>query len=130
MHQDLELKKLQTPLYEEFYNSLNATCSPSFPESSRDETPSNYLKLPPKSRSPSRFPVGTPSSATDAASTASPGSNSRRASNVGNANDQTSEDNSSPQCNDQKGLLVNDQPETSNPRLVNKLAACFSFPLP
>ncbi|KAJ6434408.1 hypothetical protein OIU84_018006 [Salix udensis] len=62
----LELKKLQTPLYEEFFNSLNASCSPSFGGSSRDETPPNYLKLPPKSKSPSRIPVGSPSTATDA----------------------------------------------------------------
>ncbi|KAL1145513.1 hypothetical protein V6Z11_A11G303100 [Gossypium hirsutum] len=61
----LELKKLQTPLYEEFYNSLNLSGSPSFVEK-REETPPNYLKLPPKSRSPSRGPVGTPSSAADA----------------------------------------------------------------
>ncbi|KAJ6762756.1 CCR4-NOT TRANSCRIPTIONAL COMPLEX SUBUNIT CAF120-RELATED [Salix purpurea] len=110
----LELKKLQTPLYEEFFNSLNASCSPSFGGSSRDETPPNYLKLPPKSKSPSRIPVGSPSTATDAVSTGSPGSN-RRASNVGNASDQASEDNSSPQSNDRKGLQVDDQPETSSP---------------
>ncbi|KAJ6694307.1 hypothetical protein OIU85_005033 [Salix viminalis] len=73
----LELKKLQTPLYEE-------------------------------------IPVGSPSTATDAVSTGSPGSN-RRASNVGNASDQASEDNSSPQSNDRKGLQVDDQPETSSP---------------
>ncbi|CAK7340721.1 unnamed protein product [Dovyalis caffra] len=96
----LELKKLQTPLYEEFYNSLNGACSPSFGGSSRDES-LNYLKLPPKSRSPSRIPVGSPSTATDAVSTGSPGSN-RRASNVGNASDQASGDNSSPHSNDQK----------------------------
>ncbi|KAB5529318.1 hypothetical protein DKX38_019399 [Salix brachista] len=112
--QALELKKLQTPLYEEFFNSLNASCSPSFGGSSRDETPPNYLKLPPKSKSPSGIPVGSPSTATDAVSTGSPGSN-RRASNVGNASDQASEDNSSPQSNDRKGLQVDDQPETSSP---------------
>ncbi|CAA7027564.1 unnamed protein product [Microthlaspi erraticum] len=54
-----DLKKLQTPLYEEFYNGL-ITCSPSYMESSsnnkRDETTSSrgFLKLPPKSKSPSR----------------------------------------------------------------------------
>ncbi|KAJ9180227.1 hypothetical protein P3X46_008499 [Hevea brasiliensis] len=111
----LELKKLQTPLYEEFYNSLNGACSPRFVESSHDETPPNYLKLPPKSRSPSRAPLGTPSAATDAVSTGSPGTNTRRVSNVGNASDQSSQDNSSPQYNDQKVLGVDDQPEASSP---------------
>ncbi|KAL4351818.1 hypothetical protein GQ457_06G020740 [Hibiscus cannabinus] len=116
----LELKKLQTPLYEEFYNSLNLSCSPSFVEK-RDETPPNYLKLlPPKSRSPSRGPVGTPSSAADAISTGSPGSNnSRRMSNVGNASEQTPQDNSSPQHVDRKGLLLVDgEPEPSSPSLI------------
>ncbi|GMI65346.1 MAP KINASE KINASE KINASE 1, NPK1-related protein kinase 1 [Hibiscus trionum] len=115
----LELKKLQTPLYEEFYNSLNLSCSPSFVEK-RDETPPNYLKLlPPKSRSPSRGPVGTPSSAADAISTGSPGSNnSRRVSNVGNASEQTPQENSSPQHGDRKGLLVDGQPEPSSPSLI------------
>ncbi|XP_011036786.1 PREDICTED: mitogen-activated protein kinase kinase kinase 2-like isoform X1 [Populus euphratica] len=110
----LELRKLQTPLYEEFYNNLNAPSSPSFGGSSRDETPPNYLKLPPKSRSPSQVPVGSPSTSTDAVSTRSPGSN-KRASNVGNASDQASEDNSPPWSNDRKGLPLDDQPETVYP---------------
>ncbi|KAJ6996019.1 hypothetical protein NC653_012795 [Populus alba x Populus x berolinensis] len=110
----LELRKLQTPLYEEFYNNLNAPSSPSFGGSSRDETPPNYLKLPPKSRSPSQVPVGSPSTSTDAVSTRSPGSN-KRASNVGNASDQASEDNSSPRGNDWKALPLDDQPETASP---------------
>ncbi|XVE62995.1 hypothetical protein DITRI_Ditri06bG0164400 [Diplodiscus trichospermus] len=115
----LELKKLQTPLYEEFYNSLNLACSPSFIESKRDETPPNYLKLPPKSRSPSRGPAGTPSSAADAISTGSPGSNnSRRVSNIGNSSDQTPQDNSSPQHSDWKGILVDGQPEPSSPSVI------------
>ncbi|XP_021619785.1 mitogen-activated protein kinase kinase kinase ANP1 isoform X1 [Manihot esculenta] len=113
----LELKKLQTPLLEEFYNSLNAICSPNFAENSRDETPPNYLKLPPKSRSPSRAPVGTPSAATDAVSNGSPRSTIRCVPNAGNASDQSSEDNSSPQYqdNDHKGLIVNDPSESSSP---------------
>ena len=116
----MELKKLQTPLYEEFYNSFNLACSPSFIENKRDETPPNFLKLPPKSRSPSHGPIGTPSSAADAISTGSPGSNnSRRESNIGNDSDQILQDNSSPQHSDWKGLLVDGQPEPSSPRLVH-----------
>ncbi|KAJ6775375.1 CCR4-NOT TRANSCRIPTIONAL COMPLEX SUBUNIT CAF120-RELATED [Salix purpurea] len=99
----LELRKLQTPLYEEFYNNLNAPSSPSFGGSSRDETPPNYLILPPKSRSPNQIPVGSPSTSTDAVNTGSHGSN-KRASNFGNASNQASEDNSYPRSNDQKGL--------------------------
>jgi len=67
-----ELKKLQTPLYEEFYNGM-ITCSPICMESNinnnkREEAPRGFLKLPPKSRSPSQGHIGrSPSRATDAA---------------------------------------------------------------
>ena len=118
--QALELRKVQTPLYEEFYNNLNAPSSPSFGGSSRDETPPNYLILPPKSRSPNQIPVGSPSTSTDAVSTGSHGSN-KRASNFGNASNQASEDNSYPRSNDRKGLLLDDQPETFSPRLAHRL---------
>ncbi|XP_022965613.1 mitogen-activated protein kinase kinase kinase NPK1-like isoform X1 [Cucurbita maxima] len=101
----LELKKLQSPLYEEFYNSLNGSCSPVFVESKQDETTPKYLKLPPKSRSPSRSP-GHLSPAFDAFGTGTPGSDS---SSRGNANDQRS------QLNDWKGLLVDGQPEAGSP---------------
>ncbi|XP_031736988.1 mitogen-activated protein kinase kinase kinase NPK1 isoform X3 [Cucumis sativus] len=101
----LELKKLQSPLYEEFYNSLNASCSPVFMESKQDESTPKYLKLPPKSRSPSRSP-GNPSPALDAFGTGSPGSGSR-----GNANDQRS------QLNDWKGL--HGQSEAGSPSSKN-----------
>ncbi|XP_031270168.1 mitogen-activated protein kinase kinase kinase 2-like isoform X2 [Pistacia vera] len=114
----LELKKLQTPLYEEFYNSLNACCSPSFVERMSDETSPNYLKLPPKSRSPSRVPLGSPSIAVDAVNTGSPGSNGKRVPNVANTSDQASQENSSPQCNDRKGLMVDGQPESCSPSMI------------
>ncbi|CAM8914753.1 unnamed protein product [Rhodiola kirilowii] len=90
----LELKKLQTPLYEEFYNnSLNVVTSPSLIER-RDETTPNFLKLPPKSKSPSRGPVRTPTKA-DTLSTTSPGSSNMQISDVDSANDFASPDISS-----------------------------------
>ncbi|XP_021817530.1 mitogen-activated protein kinase kinase kinase ANP1-like isoform X1 [Prunus avium] len=109
----LELKKLQTPLYEEFYNSLNVVCSPNFLDNSPDETTSRYLKLPPKSRSPSRGPIGTPSAVADALSSGSPGSNGRRVSNIGN--DQTAQDMPSPPLSNLKGLVVDGQQEPGSP---------------
>lgn len=117
--QALELKKLQTPLYEEFLNSF-PVCSPSFVESTRDETTPKYLKLPPKSRSPSRGPTGGPSPAVDALN-GSPGSNSKCVSNIGSASDQSSQDVPSPPLNDWKGRLVDAQQEPSSPRLVHEL---------
>ncbi|PON76393.1 Serine/threonine protein kinase [Parasponia andersonii] len=113
----LELKKLQTPLYEEFFNSLNAAASPSYVESTSDETTPRYLKLPPKSRSPSRGPVGSPSAAVDSISTGSPGSNSRPVSNICIASDQTSKNSSSPPLNNLRGLLVDAQQEPNSPSM-------------
>lgn len=114
----VELKKLQTPLYEEFYNSVNATCSPSFAETrspTSDGSARNFLKLPPKSRSPSRVPLGTPSAAVDSATNSSPGSGSRRISNISGASNQSPQDNLSPQLHDGKGTPVDAQQESSSP---------------
>ncbi|KAL6139239.1 hypothetical protein ACLB2K_064516 [Fragaria x ananassa] len=113
----LELKKLQTPLYEEFYNSMNVVGSPSFVDSSPDETTSKYLKLPPKRRSPIRSPIGTPSAVADALGTVSPGSSGRRISNIGNASNQNLKDMSSPPHTDRKGFGVDAQQEPGSPSM-------------
>ncbi|KAG2694841.1 hypothetical protein I3843_08G159800 [Carya illinoinensis] len=112
----LELKKLQTPLYEEFNNSL-LTCSPSFVKSTCDEATPKYLKLPPKSRSPSQGSTGVPSPAVDALNTGSPGSNSRCVSNNINASDHSSQDIASSPLNDWKKRLVDGQQEPSSPSM-------------
>ncbi|XP_041022306.1 mitogen-activated protein kinase kinase kinase 2-like isoform X2 [Juglans microcarpa x Juglans regia] len=112
----LELKKLQTPLYEEFNNSL-LTCSPSFVKSTCDEATPKYLKLPPKSRSPSQGSTGVPSPAVDALNTGSPGSNSRCVSNNINASDHSSQDIPSSPLNDWKKRLADDQQEPSSPSM-------------
>lgn len=108
----LELKRLQTPLYEEFYNSVVPSCSMDNVEvAGGNGSGPNYLKLPPKSRSPNRFPLGK---AVDAASNASPGSGSRRTSNVsGEESAHSPMDLSSPQCNDMMG--AESQQEATSP---------------
>ncbi|XP_028770819.1 mitogen-activated protein kinase kinase kinase NPK1 isoform X2 [Neltuma alba] len=111
----LGLKKLQTPLYEEFYNSFNTSCSPDAVENSNDETTPKFLKLPPKSRSPNRVAIGTPSKAVD--HTESPGSTGRSSPNVGNATDHNSQNIPSPPLNEWKGLLVDSQQEPPSPSL-------------
>lgn len=106
LFQALELKKLQTPLYEEFFNSLNTSCSPNVVDSTSDDTATRkYLKLPPKSRSPSR----TPSKAVDNAG--SPGSNGRSSPTVGNVNNHGSQD-----IPASKGPVADSQQEPSSPR--------------
>ncbi|XP_076932452.1 mitogen-activated protein kinase kinase kinase NPK1-like [Bidens hawaiensis] len=47
----IDMKKLQTPLYEEFYNSLNAIEASPVGNENKENT-SNHLNLPPKSKSP------------------------------------------------------------------------------
>ncbi|XP_055816762.1 mitogen-activated protein kinase kinase kinase NPK1 isoform X3 [Solanum dulcamara] len=97
----LELKKLQTPLYEEFYNSLNPSYSPQLVEATIDETTPNYLKLPPKSRSPSQGPIGSLSTGIDMITSPSPGSSNRRTSCIGSGSNQDYDD-SSPQSNERR----------------------------
>lgn len=95
---------------------MNAACSPNYMESTCDETSSpRYLKLPPKSRSPSRGPISTLSVA-DGLCTGSPGSSGRRVPNVHNATDQNAHDTPSSPCR----LLADDQEESSCPRFVHE----------
>ncbi|KAK4595921.1 hypothetical protein RGQ29_014134 [Quercus rubra] len=91
-----------------------------FTESTRDETTPKYLKLPPKSRSPSRGPTGAPSPTVDSLNTGSPGSNSRHVSNIGNASDQVQQDNPSPPPSDWRGRVVDAQQEPNSPKRQRK----------
>ncbi|KAL2506776.1 Mitogen-activated protein kinase kinase kinase 3 [Abeliophyllum distichum] len=79
----LELKKLQTPLYEEFYNSLNVA-GPLSPVGK--ENVSSNSNLPPKSRSPNRMVSRRLSTALDVENSPSPSSCCRRVSNIGDIN--------------------------------------------
>ncbi|KAA8548602.1 hypothetical protein F0562_000286 [Nyssa sinensis] len=108
----LDLKKLQTPLYEEFYSSLNASGSPSVFGTENKENFTNNLNLPPKSRSPKRVPSRRLSAAVDVASAAGPGIHSKdvkRVLNVGNVSDQTLQGVQSPRVSEWKELLLDAQ---------------------
>ncbi|KAK1291431.1 Mitogen-activated protein kinase kinase kinase NPK1 [Acorus calamus] len=70
----LDLKKLQTPLYEEFYNTLNSSTPPLVAGNAREEKITTTAKLPPKSKlSPSRVTSGVSGTLLDNANTGSPG---------------------------------------------------------
>ncbi|KAJ8572907.1 hypothetical protein K7X08_009418 [Anisodus acutangulus] len=97
----LELKKLHSPLYEEFYNSLNPSYSPQLAEATVDESTPNFLKLPPKSRSPSQGPIGSLSTGIDLITSPSPGSSNRRTSCIGSGSNQDYDD-SSPESNERR----------------------------
>ncbi|CAI9285286.1 unnamed protein product [Lactuca saligna] len=98
----LDLKKMQTPLYEEFYNSMNTTITPVGNENK--ENLSSNLHLPPKSsRSPIRRLRKRLSSAVDISS---PGNNNNNnnsgsLSRVGGVNDQNPHEIRSPQNDSQ-----------------------------
>lgn len=110
--QALDLKKLQTPLYEEFYNSLNVAVA----GNTHTENAPNYLKLPPKSRSPSRVVNGTSTAPVDAANTTSPSSCSKRVSNSGRISIQSSREVPSAQLEWRDLVDTEQQPDT--PRFV------------
>lgn len=76
------------------------------------------MKLPPKSRSPSHAPMGTPSAAVDSATNSSPGSGSRRISSISGASNDSPQDNLSPQLQDLKATPVDAQQESSSAGLV------------
>ncbi|NP_001268205.1 mitogen-activated protein kinase kinase kinase [Vitis vinifera] len=107
----LDLKKLQTPLYEEFYNStLNAAGPPSAVGKSHDNV-TNFLNLPPKSRSPNRTPTRRLSAAVDAACTSNSANHTKRGLNVGTISDRTLKEIQSPQLSEWKELLLDAQQE-------------------
>ncbi|XP_057956768.1 mitogen-activated protein kinase kinase kinase NPK1 [Malania oleifera] len=111
----LDLKKLQTPLYEEFYNSMNAACLRKTGAIANDENVPDILNLPPKSRSPNRVPGRRLSAAVDAANVASPGRYAKRMSTVGTVSNQSSQEIRSPLPGEWKGILVDAQQETITP---------------
>lgn len=113
-NQALELKKLQSPLYEEFYNTLNG--GPPTPVGTANGE--NVLKLPPKSRSPKRLPSRRLSAVADAANIASPKSHTNHLSKNAAVHDRTLQEIQPPPVGEWNGLL-NAQQETISPRFVN-----------
>ena len=120
--QALELKKLQTPLYEEFYNStINAAGHPSTVGIRDSENVPSFLILPPKSKSPSRVSSRRFSAMVDVAKTASPW-NKNHAKNVANASvhGRPLQEIQPPQLSEWKGLL-----DTQEGSLSHRLAITF-----
>ncbi|KAL8242787.1 hypothetical protein R6Q59_013089 [Mikania micrantha] len=112
----LDLKKMQTPLYE-FYNSLNAAISPAGNENK--ENSSNHLNLPPISKSPNsnknRLLRKRLSSAVDGSYIGRSGYKSDRVSHIGAVNDQNPHECLSPQHDQLKDNVLDSQKETISP---------------
>ncbi|XVF28909.1 hypothetical protein REPUB_Repub15cG0073300 [Reevesia pubescens] len=102
----LELKKLQSPLYEEFYNTLNG----GLPTPVGTANGENILSLPPKSRSPKRLPSRRLSAVAVAANIASPKSHTNHLSKNVIVHDRTLQEIQPPSVGEWKGL--NAQQET------------------
>ncbi|XWS39346.1 hypothetical protein CRYUN_Cryun18bG0044700 [Craigia yunnanensis] len=109
----VELKKMQSPLYEEFYNTLNG--SPLAPVGIADDE--NILSLPPKSMSPKRLPSRRLSAVAGAANIASPKSRTNHLSKTAVVHDRTLQEIQPPSVGEWKGHLLNAQQETISPSM-------------
>ncbi|XP_015888023.1 mitogen-activated protein kinase kinase kinase NPK1 isoform X2 [Ziziphus jujuba] len=113
----LDLKKLQTPLYEEFYNTLNATDPQRVNGIMNAVNASNNWNLPPKSRSPNQAPRRRLSAMVDAAKTASHGtvSHSKIVSNASIVHSRALQEIQPPQASEWKGLPLDAQEGSFSP---------------
>ncbi|KDP40137.1 hypothetical protein JCGZ_02135 [Jatropha curcas] len=111
----IDLKKLQTPLYEEFYNTLNATGPPNAGRKN-NENITNLPSLPPKSRSPKRLPSRR-LSAVDAGNCASPGSGKIQVSKESSVHDRVLQEIHPPQLDEWKELILDSQQGTITPSM-------------
>eukprot|EP00258_Populus_trichocarpa_P046398 XP_024462417.1 mitogen-activated protein kinase kinase kinase NPK1 isoform X1 [Populus trichocarpa] len=120
----LDLKKLQTPLYEEFYNStLNTMGAPTAVGTENSENPTHLPSLPPKSRSPKRLPSRRLSAVVDAPSIASPGRQTNHVANESSIHNRALQEIQPPQLSEWKEFLHDGQQET----LTSSLTCSTSF---
>jgi mitogen-activated protein kinase kinase kinase len=113
------LKKLQTPLYEEFYNStLNTMGAPTAVGTENSENPTHLPSLPPKSRSPKRVPSRRLSAVVDAPSIASPGRQTNHVANESSIHNRALQEIQPPQLSEWKEFLHDGQQETLTSRCV------------
>ncbi|XP_030923637.1 mitogen-activated protein kinase kinase kinase NPK1 isoform X1 [Quercus lobata] len=109
----LDLKKLQTPLYE-FYSTMNAAGPPGAVQMAQSENALNILNLPPKSRSPNRTPTRR-LSVVHSTNNARPGNHAKNESNASGLHDRALQEIQPPQQSEWKGLLLDSQQESFNP---------------
>ncbi|KAF3457180.1 hypothetical protein FNV43_RR01837 [Rhamnella rubrinervis] len=114
-----DLKKLQTPLYEEFYSTLNAADPQSAGGIENGVNVSNNWNLPPISRSPSWASSRRFSAMVDAANTASPGtgSHTKNVSNASGFHGRALQEIQSPQLNEWKEFVLDAQDGSFSPSL-------------
>lgn len=118
LYQALDLKKLQTPLYEEFFSTLNAAGPPCAIENANYDHVSNNLHLPPKSKSPSRAPSRRFSAIIGTANVACYGKHTQNVSNASGMHSHILQEIQPPQLSEQKGPLHDAHKESISPRFV------------
>lgn len=111
----LDLKKLQTPLYEEFYGTSNMSGLPGAVQTAHGEKASNLLSLPPKSKSPNRAPSRRLSSVVDAANDERPGRSTKNLSNASRVHERALKEIQPTQLGEWKELLPDAQHEKISP---------------
>ncbi|XP_050220270.1 mitogen-activated protein kinase kinase kinase NPK1 [Mercurialis annua] len=110
-----DLKKLQTPLYEEFYNTSNAADAGISAKITSNDSFTNLPNLPPKSKSPKRLPSRRYSILGATTNTASPRSISNQISNDASIHDRVLQEIQPPQANERKDVPSDKQKETITP---------------
>ncbi|KAE8076995.1 hypothetical protein FH972_015606 [Carpinus fangiana] len=110
----LDLKKLQSPLYEEFYSTMNAAGPPGAVQLPNGEKVLNNSSLPPKSRSPNRAPSRR-LSAVDAANGVGHESHTKNLSNASGVHHRALQEIQPPQASEWKGGFLDAQQESFGP---------------
>lgn len=118
LYQALDLKKLQTPLYEEFFSTLNAAGPPCAIGNANCDHVSNNLHLPPKSKSPSRAPSRRFSAIIGTANVSRYGKHTQNVSNASGMHSHILQEIQPPQLSEQKRPLHDAQKESISPRFV------------
>ncbi|XP_041001034.1 mitogen-activated protein kinase kinase kinase NPK1 [Juglans microcarpa x Juglans regia] len=108
----LDLKKLQTPLYEQFYSTMNVASPPGAVQMANGEIALNMLTLPPKSRSPNWAPSRRLSSVVDATNDTRLGSQTKNKLNASRVHDRALQEIQTPQPSERKELLLDAQQES------------------
>lgn len=108
----LDLKKLQTPLYEEFYSIMNAAGSHGAIKMANGGKVLNVSSIPPKSRSPKQAPCRRLSAAVYAANHTGNGGHTKNKSNAWVVQDRALQEIQPPQAGEWKELLLDSQRES------------------
>ncbi|XP_050372335.1 mitogen-activated protein kinase kinase kinase NPK1 [Argentina anserina] len=110
----LDLKKLQTPLFEEFLSTVNAAGTPGAIGNANSDHASNILHLPPKSKSPSRAPSRRFSSIVGSINGSRFGKHTLNVSNASGVHNHILQEIQPPQPSERKGSIADAQKESFN----------------